>query len=468
MSSSRRAFVTTSAARAVTVVLVAIRAKAVALTLGPEGVGLLGLFTAAQDIGAQAADAGLSHSAVREIARSKDDPERLARLHRALTIAVICLACLGAVGFWMASPALSIALTGSPAHEDAFAVLSLGLFLTVLFRWRQAMLTGHRKVGALAVGSVIGTATATATGIIAIWIWSWDGLVWAAIAAPAAGLAAYLLVARLPKVGAVSGPLLPEWTVLVRLGMSLMLVAQIALIAPMILRVWLTHTGGLDDAGLFHAAWTVSAQIMAILLIAVGLDFYPRISAAIGDLKDARETLDTQLRLHLATGGPILLLVTGLAPWVLSVLYTEAFVPAAALLQGLAVGSLARLVSAPLETVLTAAGRPQIVLGFSLISLAALLAGTVLGTPTFGLAAIGVAYAGAQLTYLGLIAAAAQRSAELLPSWVIWFWLGGLLLLGAGLTQLSTPAALVICGILTAWTFARTPFRGLPGRVGRA
>lgn len=462
MSGPRRAFITTSAARAVTVLLVAIRAKVVALTLGPEGVGLLGLFTAAQDIGAQAADAGLSHSAVREISRAQDRKERLARLRRALAVAVFFMAFLGAMAMWLASPVLSVFLTGSPLHSGAFACLAIGLFLTVLFRWRQALLTGYRQVGALALGGVLGSASATAVGIAAIWIWSWDGLVWAAIAAPAAGLGAYLVVGKVPRTGPVAGPLAPEWSILIRLGISLMLVAQIALIAPMALRVLLTHTGGLDDAGLFHAAWTVSAQIMAVLLVAVGVDFYPRISASIAVHADARATLDDQLRLHLAAGGPTLLLVAGTAPWVLSLLYSADFVPAAALLQGLAVGSLARLVSAPLETVLTAAGRPPIVLGLNLISLTLLLVGTILATPAFGLAAIGIAYSAAQFVQLGLTAIASHRFTCISPHPTAWLWLGGLTALAGGLTQLPSPVALGVAAVLAAGALTRTASRDRP------
>ena len=443
-----RAFVTASLARGLTVGLIAVRAKAVALLLGPEGTGLLGLYTAAQEIGAQAADAGLSHSAVRQIARTADRPARAARLRRALAVATVALAAIGAASMALARAPLARMLTGDETQVPVIGILAAGLFLTVLARWRQALLTGYRQVGALAWGSVLGTGLATAAGIGLIWAFGRNGLVWAAIAVPAGALLALTVLGRVPAAPPPIPGLARDWAVLARLGVSLMLVAQMALLAPMVLRVWLTHQGGLAEAGLFQAAWTVSAQIMAVLLMAVGIDFYPRLSAMIGDRRAAATALERQIQLHLAAGGPVLVLTVGLAPWALPVLYSESFQPAALLLQGLAIGNLARLISAPLETVLTAEGRPRTVLAIGGITLGALLAGTLAGSERWGLAGIGIAFAAAQLLQLVLLGLASRWRTGLAPGRWALLWMAGLTATALLVQQAPPVAAAPVAGLL--------------------
>lgn len=246
-----------------------------------------------------------------------------------------------------------------------------------------------------------------------------------------------------------------DLSVLVRLGVSLMLVAQMALIAPMVLRVWLTHQDGLTQAGLFQAAWTVSAQLVAVLLMAVGVDFYPRISAMIADRTGPGVLLDRQIRLHLATGGPVLLLAVGLAPWILTGLYARDFAPAAPLLQGLAAGSMARLVSSPLEAALTAAGRPRTVLAAGGAAMVVLLAGAVAGHARWGLAGIGAAYALAQLVHLALLALASARRTGPAPGPAILLWLAGLMLGALVLTRCPPLATVALAAVAAAPGLAR-------------
>lgn len=446
---TRRAFAIASVARAVTVVLIAVRAKVVALLLGPEGTGLLGLLTAAQEIGAQAADAGLSHSAVRQVARTSDRPLRVARIRRALAVAMTGAAIAGGLLMWLGRKELSQIVTGSTDHASSFGWLALGLALGVLFRWRQALLTGYRRVSAVAGGTILGTALATGLGIVAVSLWGRDGLVFAAVAAPAAGLVGLLAMGRLPVAGPVSGRVLPEAAVLARLGVSLMLIAQMALVAPMVLRVWITHQVGLDQAGLFHAAWTVSAQIMAVLLMAVGVDFYPKVSGLMTCRREASAALDDQIRVHLWAGGPCLLLTATAAPWVLSLLYSDQFVPAASLLHGLAIGGIARLVSAPLETVLTAGSQPRLVLIASVGSLLGLVTGSILIFPVLGLSAIGLAFAVSQFAHLGAVTWAARRRVGVWPATSVLIWAAGLAVLGFGLA-LAPPAIGVAASAVAA------------------
>ena len=177
---------------------------------------------------------------------------------------------------------------------------------------------------------IIGTAIATLIGCGVVWWLGPPGIIVATIAAPAAGLGCLLLI-RLPPVPKSSGALAPDWSRLVRLGLPLMMIAQMSLIAPMAIRIGVTHTDGLYQAGLFQAAWTISAHAMTILLTAVAMDFYPRISTLRQNSVAIRACLVRQVHLHLGLGGPLLLLIAGAAPLTLTALFSAEFAPASGL-----------------------------------------------------------------------------------------------------------------------------------------
>ncbi|MEM9140368.1 MAG: oligosaccharide flippase family protein, partial [Pseudomonadota bacterium] len=185
-------------ARVLSVVLLTLRAKVVAMLLGPEGIGLLGLFTALQEMGAQTADGGLAHSTVRNIARARERRRRLARLLQAMRSAVLVLGLAAALLIWCAREPIAQMILGSEDNALAVGILGVGVALTMVYRAQQAVLSGFRQVRDLAILTASATALATAGGVGAIAILGLDGIIWAVLAGPIAGVAvASIFVARL-------------------------------------------------------------------------------------------------------------------------------------------------------------------------------------------------------------------------------------------------------------------------------
>ena len=104
---------------------------------------------------------------------------------------------------------------------------------------------------------------------------------------------------------------------------------------------------------------------VGFLLGAMGADYYPRLTEVIHDKVAAVRLMNDQAQLGLAIGGPVLLLLIGLAPWVITLLYSNAFEPAVTLLQWQMVGNVFKLASWAMSFSIVAAGRP----GFHIIEL---------------------------------------------------------------------------------------------------
>ena len=139
---------------------------------------------------------------------------------------------------------------------------------------------------------------------------------------------------------------------------------------------------------------------VGFLLGAMGADYYPRLTEVIHDKVTAVRLMNDQAQLGLAIGGPVLLLLIGLAPWVITLLYSEEFAPAVELLQWQTVGNVFKLAGWALGFSIVAAGRSKTFLllqvNFNVIFLA-LLWPTL---TSFGIAAAGPAFTIAYLLQL--------------------------------------------------------------------
>ncbi|MGH9161626.1 MAG: O-antigen translocase, partial [Vicinamibacteraceae bacterium] len=144
-----------------------LRAKAMAVLLGPAGVGMMGLYNAALDL-TQSVGLGLQNSGVRQIAEAvgSGNEERIARtvmvLRRAsLLLGVVCAGLLA--GF--AKP-VSQATFGTDQHAVGVALLSIAVVFRLVWTGQNALIQGMRRVKDLAAMRVIGDVLGTASSIL--------------------------------------------------------------------------------------------------------------------------------------------------------------------------------------------------------------------------------------------------------------------------------------------------------------
>jgi O-antigen/teichoic acid export membrane protein len=135
----------------------------------------------------------------------------------------------------------------------------------------------------------------------------------------------------------------------------------------------------------------------------MGADYYPRLTEIIHNKVAAVQLMNDQAQIGLAIGGPLLLLLIGLAPWVITLLYSKEFAPAVELLQWQSVGNVFKLAGWALGFSIVAAGRSKtfflLQVNFNVIFL-------LLLWPTltkFGIAAAGPAFTIAYLLQLAAV-----------------------------------------------------------------
>lgn len=405
MSSSRgmvRSMLLIGSAQAVNILISLLRMKLLALMLGPAGIGLLAIWNNLQGTADALAGLGLGNSGVREIAAAKDDPAVLARVRRVLFTANLVQGVLAMALIWLLREPIALWLTGSAAHAVETGLVGVAVLLSLISASQTALLQGLRRIADLGRVTVLSALAGTIVGLAAVWLQGDGGLIWFLIAQPATSvLVAWWFTRRLPTAGTQPWTVAAIWRVwkpMAALGVVFMLAGLASSATLLLVRGMIGRELGLEAAGLFAASWAIAMVYIGFLLGAMGADYYPRLVEVIGDPARANRLMNDQMQIGLALGGPILLVLTGLAPWVMALLYSRQFVPAAEMLQWQSLGNVLKLASWPLGFALVAAARSKTFLCVELGWNALFLGILWVGLSSFGLALAGigfvVAYAG--------------------------------------------------------------------------
>jgi O-antigen/teichoic acid export membrane protein len=468
-----RASSITGGASVINVVVGLLRIKVAALLLGPAGIGLIGLLTSLAGAASAVAGLGIGMAGTRQIAEAAghDDQTAIDVARRALFWGTLALALLGGGIFWALRTVLAVHVLGDASLAGDVGWLALVVALTVAAASQSALLNGLRRIGDLARVSVLSALLATIMGVGALFLWRREGLMAFVIAAPFASfLVGHFFVARLPKVQSPRTPmpvLAGQWRALATLGAAFMVAGLMGTVGQLLVRTLVQRQLGADALGYFQAASTISMTYIGFVLAAMGTDYYPRLTAAIQDHAAVNRMVNEQTEVALLLAGPVFLAMIGLAPWVIELLYSQNFHPAAAVLRWQALGDILKVASWPLGFILLAAGDGRTFMLTESLAVGAFLLLTWLGLPFMGVVATGVGFLGMYVVLLPVVYCLARYKtgfswAPMVRRQIAWLMLAALALLVAAEWEQLVGAVL---GFAMSIGFAVYSFRRLAHRI---
>lgn len=357
-----------------------VRAKFSAILIGTAGAGLLGNYGAIVGLVGTIAGLGIQSSGVRGVAEAAGHGDQQAIARAILALRRVCwlTGLLGALAAVVLAVPFSRWTFGTEGQAVLFAVridswafdvdshaLDIALLgLVILFGnlsgGQLASIQGLRRVGDLALLQVIGAVVGTAISIGCYAGLGLQGVVPSLLLASAANLATSWYFARrvpLPNVNMGWRESLRMAGGMVRLGLTLMWSGLAAGFVTYLIRALITQQVGLDAAGIFGAAFSLSGMFVGVVLNAMGADYYPRLTAAAPDRAAMNRLVNEQTEIGLLLAVPGLLATLTLAPWIIRIFYTDAFLPAVELLQWFVLGCLGRVISWPPGYVMLALGK---------------------------------------------------------------------------------------------------------------
>lgn len=367
------------------------RSKLLALMVGPAGIGAMGILNSAMTLLASIACLGLTFSGVRQIAVTSGAAQRRVRW----LIWAICLAggLLAATVVLVADRHLLDRIAGMDALDGAQWWVAAGLIAMVVAAVQMTVLQGLRQIRRLAELRIVGAMIGAIAGVSAVWKFGDAAIPFAVIAVPLGNIVAGLIRPPTPEPVENRATLPPDVVqTLLALGLVTLVTGTATSLWQLAVRSIVVDHLSLEAAGLYQAAFALSAMNVAIVLAALGADYFPRLSQASDDGESTRKIVSEQYHAAMTLAAPLLLALMASAPIALQLLYSSQFTSAWPLLQLQVLGDLIRIPGWVLAFVLVANGRSGAYLalevGFSVtIALASLAL-----IPRLGLGGAGAAY----------------------------------------------------------------------------
>ena len=422
--------------------------KILAVVLGPAGVGLFSLLRqvlmTATVIASLNPQAALAH-AVAQGERSGDLGLRLSAVFWAL-LAWTALVVAAAMAWSRATGSLLPA--GLPQQSGLAVLMALAVAANVLAVVLLQTLQGLRMIGASGIAAVAGGAvTALCSYPLAL----------RAAHGAAEALIGLLLVGPLASVavaayfGGRAGWLWRALSAFFRLqadraamaeflriafaGLAAALLAAASLLA---VRSIIARDAGLEAAGVFDAAWTLSHGCFGLLLAALGSYYLPALIGA-RDAPAAGNAVNEALLLVIAVTVPALLVAMVLRREIAVALYSPQFQVADAALLWMLAGQYLRCTGWCLSFLALARARMRLVLMCEALWCAGIVSAALAGSGDRNpLLSIGIAYAGLYAAYAACFAAYALGEQRLvLERRVLRAWLAGLAIVAAAAALLG-------------------------------
>jgi PST family polysaccharide transporter len=338
-------------------------AKAGAIFLGPEGVGLKGLYAELFSLLRIISGLGINSSGVRQVAAASGtgDQEKIGR-----TIRVLRRVCWATgIGGWIIAAALAWPISqwvfGNHEHALAIGVIGSALLFGALSGGQIALVQGMRRIADLAKFNVVSALLSTIVAILCYWQLGLRGIAPAMIFGAAITLvnswwfARRIEVPDSQEIGFVQA--LRQSKELLSIGAAMMWSGALASAAILVRKGMIVSVLGLAAAGYYNAAWTITGIFSTVVLGAMGTDYYPRLCSVSHDHKTMRKIVNEQTEVAILLMLPLLVATLAFAPLAIRIFYSQEFLAAADLLQWFVLGIFGRAVAWPLSYVMLALGK---------------------------------------------------------------------------------------------------------------
>ena len=308
-----------------------IRNKVIALFLGPEGIGIIGIFSSAVSMTQKVASLGIAQSAVRDVseANAKNDYSEYSRVISLTKQVIIFTSVLGCIITIVISPLLSVWTFGDNSYSAAYLWLAIVVGLNILSEGQLAILTGMRQLRQLAKASLIGSVVGLITSAPLYYFYGKSGIVPSLIIASVSSVifsAYFISKINHEKIRLRLNELFIEVSPMVKMGIALMFSGFLGLAFDLIIAAYIRSHGGLEVVGYFRAGTTIISSYFGIVLTAMTTDYYPRISAVHYDNVKLQEELNRQSEVGLILIFPIAVLFVLLSPLLIQLLYSTEFI----------------------------------------------------------------------------------------------------------------------------------------------
>ncbi len=381
--------------------------KAVALLLGPVGMGVISIYNTSINLLSIGAGLGINQSAVRDIAdaRGSNDIKQIDITITFVKRIIRYTSLLGIVLMAALSPILSILTFGNKDYTMAYLLLSLAVGATIQTNGYRAINTGMRDLRSVAYSTIWGAVAGLLAALPLYFFFGENGIAPSLIiSAMATMLIAkyYADKIKYNKIRMRIREAVAKSSNMIKMGIALMIMSFMLSAVQLIISSYISSHGGLDIVGLYQAGATIVTSYFGIIVTAMSTEYYPRISGFNQDNNRLNIAVNAQSEIGLLLAMPLMVLFIFLAPFFIRFLYSAEFIEATEYLDFAVLGTIAIICSNSMGMILLAKQASKIFLISSLIGNIITLLQTLVLYHYWGLTGLGIAYAVNGLMQFGM------------------------------------------------------------------
>ena len=386
----------------INIILSLIRSKAIALLIGPIGMGISNLLLTTMELINGLTNLGLERSAVKDIslANNNSNSKSVAKTISILKKLVWLTITIGVILMIVLSPWLSEIAFGNKEYTISFMWISIALLFKQLSSSQLAILQGLRKLQYLAKANLLGNFIGLLITLPLYYFFRIDAIVPAIIIATFMSFVFtyyYSQKLEIEPVAISRKEAVSEGKGMINLGVMLSLSSMITLLVAYIIRIYIgssneTEELGLIDIGLYSAGFVILNSYVGIIFNAMGTDYFPRLSEIANDIIKLRKTVLEQAIVAILLITPIIVVFLAFAPLIIVILYSNEFSPIVAMVTWGILGMIFKAVSWSMGYMIIAKGDSKVFIKTAIGFNAILLLINIVGYHYGGLEGIGISF----------------------------------------------------------------------------
>jgi O-antigen/teichoic acid export membrane protein len=386
-----------------------IRSKAIAILLGPAGIGIVGLLNSSITLVTGLTNFGLGSSAVKDIANAKGsgDSLRISTISVVLRRLILFSGLFGSLLTIIFSPWISEFTFGNRDFTIHFIWISISVFFTQVSSGQIVLIQGMRKLEYLAKANLYGSFVGLFITIPIYYKFGIEGIVPSIILSSLISLIGSWYYTRKLDIKPANITLqktLSQGKSMLVFGLVISITSLFPTIGSYLLRVFINRGGGLSDVGLYTAGFSIVTIYLGMIFNAMGTDYYPRLSEISNDNIKSKEVINQQAEITILILSPILIFFFVFIKLVVVFLYGKSFLSITDMMLWSSLGMFFKASTWPMVFLFLAKGESKVYFFNELSSNIYNLILSIIGYKLLGLKGLGIAFFGAYLlTFIQVI-----------------------------------------------------------------
>lgn len=375
-----------------------LRSKAIAIFIGPAGMGIAGLFTSTIDVIFTATSLGLGTSGVKSISQDNSELKVNGEINKTISVLKQLMWYTGIFGGLLTlffSSWLSEFTFGNNFYTWHFAWLAITLLFKNISSSNFTILQGTGKLKELAKANFYGSLLGLLITLPFYYYFGIDAIVPSIIIAAFVTMLISIFYSKKIKSNKKMIPLknlFTEGKSLIQLGVMLSLSGLITTITAYLLQIYISHSTGLNQVGYYLAGMTLLNSYVGVIFTSMSTDYFPRLSAVANVEMKIRNLVKHQATIAILIISPLICLFIPFASFIVKTLYSPQFVVIVSMTIFGILGMLFRAVSWTMGYILIAKGDSKMFIKTSVFFNLLFLAMNIFAFSNWGLEGLGVSF----------------------------------------------------------------------------